>query len=157
MTDSTRFKDCSICKNHNMYAQDMCCFCLDLQICDHSIPIKKETSRNYSDQWKSKRSNDHASPKTPLPRAIPVRCCRPVIESKTVTEKFKDGRVKFRIEEEYLAEFCTSKKDCVDFIYPEDSYREKASLPKYLRVGDKENTCVSQETYYPPPGIKYFR
>lgn len=75
----------------------------------------------------------------PYPRAYPTKCCQPIVKKKKITEKYKDGELHRQIEEEYIAEYCSPKKECVELKYPPQRLPRFSSLPKYLRIDDEDD------------------
>ena len=76
---------------------------------------------------------------SPYPRAYASPCCKPVYRTKEIKERYRNGELRSLTEYEYLAEFCSKNKDCVELRYPPRRLPRSSTLPKYLRTDDDDD------------------
>ncbi|KAM7534381.1 hypothetical protein Aperf_G00000105737 [Anoplocephala perfoliata] len=81
----------------------------------------------------------------PYPRAYPIKCCQPIVKRKKIEENYINGELYSQVEEEYIAQYCSAKKECVELKYPPKRLPRFASLPKYLRIDDDDEESNDDE------------
>ncbi|KAH9279826.1 hypothetical protein ECG_07577 [Echinococcus granulosus] len=147
-----RFYSCSMscrtrsCENSAKYAQNMYCKCKIY----NQEPSHPRCGVGEIDYLKDLKLC-HCIKDLPYPRAFPVKCCNPVVKKTKIKEKYRDGELERQTEERYVAEYCSSKKECVELRYPPKKLPRSSTLPKYLRTDDcKSENCDPPTTYYQP-------
>ncbi|EUB58038.1 hypothetical protein EGR_07144 [Echinococcus granulosus] len=134
------------CENSAKYAQNMYCKCKIY----NQEPSHPRCGVGEIDYLKDLKLC-HCIKDLPYPRAFPVKCCNPVVKKTKIKEKYRDGELERQTEERYVAEYCSSKKECVELRYPPKKLPRSSTLPKYLRTDDcKSENCDPPTTYYQP-------